>query len=300
MPDNFQSRRFLVIVRAGDKSLHPTWLDGEGERNWDIIVNYYGDDPELFRTDDVVRIDSKGPKWPALHDVIQSQRELVSRYSHIWLPDDDLATDKQSINRLFDFCVKYGLEIAQPALTWDSYSTHLVTLKHTNSIVRYTNFVEIMGPCLSASMLAKSLPLFATNLSGWGLDFVWSKLADNPDSGIAIIDAVTVRHTRPIGGPNYRVLRAQGISPLAELRSFCREHDIDPKIVTHKAIAPDGRTIEATGRERLFAIRELMGCIASLRYSPDRARVIRRVGKFVLRTATQRPYRIVDMASNNL
>ena len=300
MSEHTKSRPFLVIVRAGDKSLHPQWLEGDGPRNWDIIVNYFGDDPERYRQDDVVRIDSKGPKWPALHDVIRAHPEMMARYSHVWLPDDDLATDKQSINRLFEICVAYELEMAQPALSWDSYSTHLVTLQHTNSLIRYTNFVEIMAPCFSASMLAKSLPLFVANLSGWGLDFMWSKLADSPETGVAIIDMVTVRHTRPIGGPNYKSLRAQGISPLVELRAFCKQHEIDPKITVHKVLSREGRTIQAAGRERRFAMRLLLGCGAAVRYAPDQARVMRRIAKFILRSATNRPYRIVDLASTGL
>ena len=58
-------RRNLVIVRAGDSSLHPRWLAG-ANRNWDLLVNYFGDDPLLHRRDDVIRLDSKGPKYPAL------------------------------------------------------------------------------------------------------------------------------------------------------------------------------------------------------------------------------------------
>jgi hypothetical protein len=68
-------RKNLVIVRAGDSSLHEEWLQGEGERNWDLIVNYFGDDPQRYRKDDVQRIDSKGPKWPALHDLVQKLGE---------------------------------------------------------------------------------------------------------------------------------------------------------------------------------------------------------------------------------
>jgi hypothetical protein len=54
----------LVVVRAGDSSLHPTWLPASGHRNWDLLVSYIGDDPENFRVPAVTRIDGKGPKWP--------------------------------------------------------------------------------------------------------------------------------------------------------------------------------------------------------------------------------------------
>ncbi len=53
-------RKYLVIVRAGDKSLHPAWLAGEGDRTWDLVVNYFGADPEIYREPGVIRIDSKG------------------------------------------------------------------------------------------------------------------------------------------------------------------------------------------------------------------------------------------------
>ncbi len=293
MPD----RQFLVIVRAGDRSLHPEWLKGDEARTWDLIVSYYGDDPDLYRDHDIARIDSKGPKWPALYDVIMANKGLIEKYSHIWMPDDDLLIDKAGINRLFETCKTYGLEIAQPALTWDSYSSHLATLHHTNTLIRYSNFVEIMGPCFSSRMLAKSLPLFASNMSGWGLDFVWPNLADSPDTGVAIIDTVTICHTRPIGGPNYKTMREQGVSPRMELRKFCKNYQIDPRIRIHKMVDRNGRTVRADGRERMFALRLLVGCLPALRYSPERRRVFQRMAKMAVWTMFNRPYRVVNLAA---
>jgi Protein of unknown function (DUF707) len=293
-------RRFLTIVRAGNGSLHPDWLAGRGSRSWDIVVSYYGDDPDRFRAPDVTRIDSKGPKWPALHTLLQAHPELIARYDYIWLPDDDLATDMDTINRLFATCAALRLEAAQPSLTWDSYSTHLVTLRHENTLLRFTNFVEVMAPCLSSAMLARALPFFAENISGWGIDFMWSKLADDPQRGIAVLDTLTVRHTRPIGGPNYRILRERDLSPLVELRAFCKKHDIDPKIVTHLAIDRHGRLITANRHQRLFDLRLLVGCLAAMRQSPDRGRVVRRMCKLIARTVTQTPYRIVDLNATSL
>ena len=53
-------RRNLVVVRAGDSSLHPGWLAGPGERNFDLVVSYFGDDPAKFKAPDVARVDQKG------------------------------------------------------------------------------------------------------------------------------------------------------------------------------------------------------------------------------------------------
>mgnify|MGYP003342871938 CR=1 FL=1 len=35
---------------------------------------------------------------------------------------------------------------------------------------------------------------------GWGIDHVWPHLLHYPSRGIAIIDAIAMEHTNPIGG----------------------------------------------------------------------------------------------------
>ena len=287
-------RSHLVIVRAGDKSLHPEWLKGDGPRSWDLVVNYYGDDPDRYRQDGVERIDSKGPKWPALQALFQARSDLVSRYSHVWLPDDDLLADKDSINRLFRICADHGLEAAQPALSWDSYSSHLLTLRHANTTIRYTNFVEVMAPCLSAGMLAKSLPMFAETLSGWGLDFIWSTLADNPEAGIGIIDAVTVRHTRPVGGPNYKTLEAEGVLPLKEGMAFLERHGIEPVVNVHKVLDKQGRVRKPDKRPRQYGARLLIGCLPAVRHAPDWKRLTQRIARSAFDMLIIRPHVEID------
>lgn len=112
------TKQHLVVVRAGDNSLHPHWLAGDGDRTWDLIVSYYGDDPDIFKVDDVVRIDSKGPKWPALYALFSLYPNLSKDYDYIWLPDDDLMATKADINRLFDICVAYSARFRGQALHW--------------------------------------------------------------------------------------------------------------------------------------------------------------------------------------
>jgi hypothetical protein len=69
------------------------------------------------------------------------------------------------------------------------------------------------------------LPSFNANLSGWGLDFIWpTGISDW--TRIAIIDAVTICHTRPVGGPNYGHLAASGKSPHEEMREVMAKHGL--------------------------------------------------------------------------
>jgi hypothetical protein len=285
----------LVIVRAGDRSLHPHWLKGAGERNWDLVVNYFGDDPERWREADVRRIDGKGPKWPALHDLLSAHPDLARGYRHVWLPDDDLMADKASINRLFDICAAHHLEVAQPALSWDSYISHAITLRTAGNTLRYTNFVEIMAPCISADMLARALPLFGENQSGWGLDLAWRTLAERPERGIAIIDAVTVRHTRSVGGPNYKAMAANGISPYQELRARWQKISGnalgDPDVTTYAVLTRNGRLLSARRRWR-YAVRMAVGSLPALRSAPHPKALARELATQFWMTLAGRPVTI--------
>ena len=67
------NRHNLAIVRAGDGSLHTQWLNRSGEeRNWDLIVSYWGDDPKAYRGGDWLRVDCKGLKFQAVDELIHT------------------------------------------------------------------------------------------------------------------------------------------------------------------------------------------------------------------------------------
>jgi hypothetical protein len=290
------ARRNLVVVRAGDSSLHPHWLAGGGGRNWDLAVSYFGDDPNLFKTDDVTRIDGKGPKWQGLHDVFSKRPEFLTNYDYILLPDDDLMASKDDLNRLFDICKTYGLEIGHPTLTWNSYYAHLVTLRNAGTRLRYTNFVEVMAPCLTKALLNKTLGYFAETLSGWGLEQAWAKSAG--PMKMALIDEIAVRHTRPVGGPNYKALRDKNISPWDELRGLCRTLGVDeqPIIETYGAILANGRHIERAHNERIFDFRMLAGWLLVLKKTPpvNRRALAWRMAGYTYKALKQIPDRVID------
>lgn len=216
----------LVIVRAGDSSLHPRWLKKSGNRSWDLIISYFGDDPELYRRPDVERIDSKGPKWQGLASLLSSECDRLKKYEYIWLPDDDIDCSASDIDKIFSFMQKYRLLYAQPALGTDSFFSWPITVCNPATRLRYTNFVEVMVPCFERDFLFSCLPSMTENLSGWGLDWLWSREAAAEARRVAIIDAVRVIHTRPVGGSNYDALRKSGMTAWDELREFRKRYSI--------------------------------------------------------------------------
>lgn len=233
--------RNLVIVRAGDNSLHHTWLGTPSKRNWDIIVNYYGDNPDIFRDQGQQRIDSKGPKWPALHALVHEHAQTIATYDYVWFPDDDLVADMHSINRLFDLCNEYHLDLAQPSLTLGSIIGNPITLTNHAFKLRFTTFIEIMAPVFSQKFLQRCASSFNVNLSGYGLDFLWPTWVESKDK-VAIIDDVAVEHTRS-RGPQYNALNEKGITPEQELRDLILRERIRPIQATLGGIDTNGQLL---------------------------------------------------------
>lgn len=277
---NPTGRRNLVIVRAGNSSLHPKWLAGARERSWDLLVNYFGDDPDKYKDQDIVRIDSKGPKWPALKALIETHRAIIDRYDYVWLPDDDIACNANDINKLFEIARDENLALCQPALTLNSYFTWGVTLKPLFTRLRFTNFVEIMVPCFERDFLIRCLPTMADNLSGFGLDFIWPKMLEGTANRTAIVDAVSVTHTRPLGGPNYTLLKERGITADEEGRELRRKHRVDDLTIyvdkiqtiggfTFKGSSPVAKLL--LGLSYRFAIARAYGLRKPNRWDVDKA-----------------------------
>jgi hypothetical protein len=235
----------LVVVRAGDASLHPRWLDGVAP-TFDLAVCYYGDDPKAF-SDCALRYAVKGGKWDGLHAFFAANPGVFEKYDWIWLPDDDIATTTACINRLFDIAEKYALDVAQPSLTWDSYYAHFVTLQNPRFELRWTNYVEVMVPLLRTDLVRRIFPAFAGRRFGAGLDYLWSRWMIEPRYRTAVIDSVAVRHTRPVGKGNLSG-SANGAQK-AELKALLKAYGIQrPKDVVYAGRDTAGRPMERSFR----------------------------------------------------
>ncbi|HKW17044.1 MAG TPA: DUF707 domain-containing protein [Terriglobales bacterium] len=213
----------LVLVRGGDTSLHEIWVRDDPSRNWDIMVSYFGDRPERACSPN---LDIKGPKWPTIKLLLVQDPTIIARYEYIFFPDDDLLFGQDSISTMFNLVKKYEFLLCQPSLSIDSFVSHSITLHHPAFICRYTNFVEIMAPCFSRSSLKICLSSFDENVSGWGLDSLWPELLRRRPGRIGILDAIQIKHTRPVGGPNYVHSCMAGTTPSLELARLLHKYDL--------------------------------------------------------------------------
>ena len=187
----------LVVTRAGSRSLHQTWLDGDPDRNWDLFVLPYEATAEsanltVCRYGDV----TPGQKYPGLRKLFADWNGWRD-YFYVTLADDDLFVPPDTWSRFFDRVAQYDAKLAQPALTEDSIFGHVVTVRNTEFVARRTTFVEIMTPCFRSDVLAELLPTFDLTQTGigWGLDHLWAKRLGFTD--IWVIDDTPITHWRP-------------------------------------------------------------------------------------------------------
>lgn len=197
-------RKNLVVLRAGDGSLHPQWVAGP-QRDFDLFVSYYGKVADQHRASADLWEHRPGPKWSCIADLLAAHPQLIEQYDAFWFPDDDLAADTATLNRMFALFQGFDLKLAQPALTRDSYFSWRHLLQRPEFVLRQVAFVEVMAPLFTRASLKQCLNSFGSSRSGWGLDWVWPKLVGGGDDRrIAILDATPVKHTRPVGGELYK------------------------------------------------------------------------------------------------
>lgn len=245
-----QLKRNLVIVRAGSASLHEKWLVQDAStRNYDVVVSCFSRDAfDRFNGSGANKVlFTPGGKWDG---IFKTFSEIdVDQYDYFWLPDDDIDADQADINKIFEVSARYGLRVSQPALKWGSFYSHLILHRAKSFILRYTNFVEVMVPCLHRDVLREILPFFEETQSGFGLDYIWCRLSSSGAFTCGVIDQVAVLHTRPLGAELQRNMASAGkFSPRDERTKMNNVFGITtvPTPIIYAGIRSDGEPI--TGR----------------------------------------------------
>jgi len=241
-------RRVLVVLRAGDTSLHTGWLKGAPPetRSWDLHLSYFGDYSSPFwdRPSDVTLSFEKGTKAIGTVACLNKLGERIEAYDWVWLPDDDLRADLATLNRFFEIVVEHDLDLAQPALGGGSYVSYDITVQRPHMKLRYTTFVEIMASCFSRRALGLCRPYFDATVSSWGPNHLFPRLLGYPERRIAIVDETPVVHIRPVAqGPNIALAWQLGFDPQQELRDFMRVHGLRRRFDTWAGIDREGRLV---------------------------------------------------------
>ena len=226
------NHRNLVFLQAGPQSCHRDWYK-DTPRSWDLLVNYYdaGGFDEGFG--DIIFFQA-GTKFTAIHNILTKFPDILTNYDYILFLDDDIGVSMSSLDALFNACTRYGLDLAQMALSDRSHCIWECVFARGRNGLRHLNCVEIMMPVMSQRVIRLCRDVFGKSISGFGLDLLISKKIANADyTNIAIIDDIVVDHLKPIDdsdGRYYSYLRSRHINPKAELWRFIQTEKIDRKI----------------------------------------------------------------------
>lgn len=241
-----QTSKNLVITRAGPSSLHERWLSPASERGFDLFVSSFDPNSRPIGAAGTFHRLIPGTKVHGWRSALTDHEEFISQYDYVALIDDDIDVDASSLTRLFEIGRAEGFMIFQPSLTWDSYFTYAGTIRNPLFEFRCVNYIEMMAPFFATSALKQIAPLFEY---GWesGIDLIWGSALLPEDRRFAIIDAVPIRHTRPVGAlkeANGFVNRTYEFDIMASLDHFAMKW---PSLVASAGMTSTGRWVGAFG-----------------------------------------------------
>ena len=137
-------------------------MDSFQEANWDLAVVYTGNQTQ-FVCPDCVHIElNQGAKWLLVYTFTQSaawQTNYQHRYQTVFIADDDILQTTADINTIFDLHQRYDLLVSQPALcsAMESGTSSWDVWRSPTTVLRYTNFVEIMVPVFSMGIFNSTI-----------------------------------------------------------------------------------------------------------------------------------------------
>ena len=262
-------RTRCVFTSAGDRNAVAGWLPPGQERDFDLLVAFYGEDDARFAelarlADRAWRI--KGGKAQNLRTLVLAGEIDLSPYTQVWLPDDDLLLDPRDIPRLFDLAAHFGLAVCQPAFEPAGRVSWPVTAAPTRrEQARLTNYVEVTCPLFRREELERFLAVFDGSVSGWGLDLWFGHVLGAEVPGrFGVIDAVTVfnPHERQKPGGFREISALKGDrARRGEFMEAARRHGITYqkhlKVFGARPLPPAGRPpIPRTPSCRAFRARQ--------------------------------------------
>jgi hypothetical protein len=207
-------RKNLVIVAAGDGSLHPQWV--KEDRSYDLWIIYYGKDQRKlneYKASSDLCFALAGLKIDLARKVLLEQLYFMKhfsfqQYEYIWFPDDDITFPEGGrVEQLFDTARALKADVFQPAIQNANVSPRWEpTRQIPGAYCHRTNIVEVMAHGFSGETFSRAyLPaIHAMEFmkSGWGIDPIWMKIGETyfqRPLRTFVFDCCPIVHTRPTG-----------------------------------------------------------------------------------------------------
>ena len=224
-------RKNLIVVRAGDSSLHSTFFAGSASpRSWDLHVSYFGSakaPPAVDGEDFTWTADGGNSKFNGLFTCFEKAPSFFEDYQYIAIPDDDLICTKDDWNTAFALAREYRMAACQLSLNRRSFYSHNITLQRKGLQLRWVTMVEPIAPIIRTDILQSLMPIFVLPENMWAIDYALSDLVIDHPNSLAILDAASVVHTREVMSSSvYDTIREYGKTPLQVEADFLQRHGI--------------------------------------------------------------------------
>jgi len=208
--------RNILIAPCGNHSVlfKNSWLKYSNEKQFDICLLFYHEQieqPQLYKGVDFF-FHLKHFKYHMIYELLTALHpEWLQQYDYFYFPDDDIEIDTRRINTIFQLSHAHDTWISQASLTADSLCSWPFFKTRKGSFCRYVGQIEVMAPLFNRESLKQCLPTFQLNKSSWGLDAVWPKILQYPETKLVVFDTVTMKHSRRVGmGELYQI---KGVDP---------------------------------------------------------------------------------------
>ena len=192
-------RRILLVYTWDGKGVPLDPVKKDQKPEFDVLVfDYSGVAAPVAGIEMVsVKTECKGEIFREVHRWVAN---APNDYEYVGLLDDDIETSWSDLNRLMRIARSHQLDVFVAALSHDSYYSHRQFLRQNGADVRPTNWIEVMMPFYRTELFMAGGAYYANSISSYGIDqFAMATLQKLKGfDRVAIIDAVVVRHRRPI------------------------------------------------------------------------------------------------------
>lgn len=230
--------------------MHKYWT-GQPDPGFDLFLCYYGDKGSLYKRECLYYDQAKGSKFQIVSQLADRHADIFDQYDAIFVPDDDIFIEPEDLRRFFDIFHAQDLWVAQPSLMgWWSVP---ITNHHWGTLMRYTNWVEIMMPCFSKYAFGICKQTFMENRTNWGIEILWDKLLGSPQDKIAIVDEVIAIHTRPcFFGDTYQRNNNSFEIATQELHEVVEKHGVSLDKVVYSEVPLGEHFFDGPSENRFF------------------------------------------------
>lgn len=215
-------------IQKKGKNLYSSPVGKEGKAHLKKIIHKFGHDDFdyiIFVYDDTKFeepifnkckfIYEKAVRWQYMRKYITPSQ--CAAYDYIFLWPDDIDPHDFSWRNFINIMERNHLQVAQPALAYNSYVSFKITRQDPKySVGRYTDYVENMSMIFTQAAWVAFWNLMEPdfNFWGWGYDWLAKSLCGYTNMGI--VDCEPVEHTKPF--------RSKNTQAPAEMKRFFKQY----------------------------------------------------------------------------